>query len=92
LSESQKQAVQRFVGVLIAEAITIALAVLQSADLRALIIEFGGEGSLITTGLLALLPPIIAAVSKLAAGPTQKASVTEGRRGLARGERPGIFG
>lgn len=100
MTDAQKQALQRFGATLIAEIVTLGVAMLQSPELRELIIGLLGEGSLVTTLVLALLPAIVLAVGKLAAGPTQKApdvADTDAPRSTRRrrtvtAEPPGLFG
>lgn len=93
MNETQKQAVQRFVGFLIAEAITIVVALLASPELRTLITDLAGEGSLIATLILAILPPLIGALGKLQAGPTEKVTEARGRGAdAAVSDGPGLFG
>lgn len=100
MTDTQKQAVQRFVAILIAEVATLIVAALSSPELVNLISVWAGEGSLTTTLILALLPPLIAAIAKWAAGPTQKVTessdpeIRSGRRErrITTGEPPGLFG
>lgn len=97
MNDTQSQAVARFVAVLIATLASGAAALLASPELRDVILGFGGgDGSLVTALILALLPPIIAAVGKYAAGPTEKApdAPAAGARGRAvtEGRSPGLFG
>jgi len=96
MTEAQKQATQRFVAALIAELVTLAVAALSSPELVQLIAVWAGEGSVVTTLLLTLLPPLALALGKLAAGPTVKtpasADDVRGGRGVTTGESPGLFG
>jgi hypothetical protein len=99
LTDGQKQALQRFIAALIAEVIALVIAVLQSPDLAAIVTAFAGEGSLLTTLILALVGPLILALGKLRSGPTQKTleSIDEARGETRRerrvtGEPPGLFG
>lgn len=94
MSEGQKQALQRFFGFLIAEVITFVIAILSNPKVAELVTDLAGEGSLVATLMLALLPPIIGALGKLKAGPTEKATAIRGR---GAGEEsvtngPGLFG
>jgi hypothetical protein len=93
MSETQKQAIQRFVGFLIAEVLTLVVGLLSSDQIRALITDLAGEGSLIATLMLAILPPLIGAIGKLMSGPTEKVSTAKGRGvDSTVNEGPGLFG
>lgn len=94
MGDSQKQALQRFFAFLIAEVITFVVAILSSPKVAELVTDLAGEGSLVATLILALLPPIIGALGKLQAGPTVKATEAHGRGadGEVAGESPGLFG
>src|SRR5687767_9305140 len=99
MTDTQKQAAQRFLATLIAEVVTLIVGALSNPELAQVIVAFTGEGSLLTTLILALLPPLVLALGKLQAGPTEKAveSDMETTRGGARrrrvvGEGPGLFG
>jgi hypothetical protein len=92
VSETQKQAIQRFFGFLIAEVITLVIGILASPELGQVVIDLAGEGSLVATLILALLPPLIGALGKLQAGPTEKVANVRGRAADGRFNRPGLFG
>lgn len=98
MSDTQKQALQRFVAGLIAAVIGIAIAALQSPDFGDLVGKFFGGDALVTGLILAAIPPIVLALGKLASGATQKASpVGGGVRGgkgerVVEGAQPGLFG
>jgi len=97
MTEAQKQALQRFLAVLIVQVVGLATAALSAPEFMDAIAAWTGEGSWITLLIASVLPPFLAALAKLAAGPTQKAPLNEGdaARGRARtrtGEAPGLFG
>lgn len=95
MSDTQKQALQRFLAALIASVIGIAIAALQSPDFAALVGQFFGGDALLTGLILAAIPPIVMFLGKLQAGATQKAPEAQVRGG--KNERvaensPGLFG
>lgn len=95
MSDTQKQALMRFGGALIASVIGVVIAALQSPDFAALVGQFLGGDALLTGLILAAVPPIVLALGKLAAGATEKVPpAPEGVRGgkVRTGESPGLFG
>lgn len=100
MSDTQKQALMRFVSGLIAAVIGIAIAALQSPEFSALVGTFFSGSGLLTGLILAAIPPIVLFLGKLQAGATQKAPTVGGdvRGGKAKSERvvegesPGLFG
>lgn len=95
MNDRQAQAVQRFVAVLIATLASGAAALLASPELREIILSFAGDnGGLVSALIFALLPPIIAAIGKYAAGPTAKVDTAPGVRGrtVTGPIKPGLFG
>lgn len=97
--ERRSQAFQRFVAVAIATAASAVAGLLGSPELRDLVLDSGLPATLAAI-LLAALPPIITAVLKYAAGPTEKIGpVSTSVRGRtsssaveATGQGPGLFG
>lgn len=99
MSDTQKQALQRFVAGLVAAVIGIVIAALQSPDFSDLVGRFFGGDALLTGLILAAVPPIVLFLGKLASGATQKApqigdsSVRGGKaERIVEGEQPGLFG
>jgi hypothetical protein len=95
MSDTQKQALTRFLGALIAEVIGLAIAALSSPDFAALVGTFFGGDALLTGIILALVPPIVLFLGKLQAGATEKVpDAPEGVRGtnVPKGSEPGLFG
>ena len=94
MNDAQKQALQRFVAVLIAEVATLVVAALSSPQLVELISVWAGKGSVLTTLILTLLPPFALAIAKLASGATEKPEpVGDNVRGvrIAKAREPGLF-
>lgn len=98
MSDTQKQALLRFVGGLIATIIGVAAAALSSPDFAQLVGTFFGGDNLIAGLILAAVPPIVLYLGKLQAGATQKAPTVGGtvrgakREKIVEGEQPGLFG
>jgi hypothetical protein len=94
MSDTQKQALMRFVAGLIASVIGIAIAALQSPEFGALVGQFFGGDALVTGLILAAIPPIVLFLGKLQAGATQQTpTLPDGVRGAApKGSEPGLFG
>jgi hypothetical protein len=94
MSDTQKQALQRFIAGLIASLIAIAVAALQSQEFRDLVVGFFGGDGILTGLILAAIGPIVLWIGKLRAGPTAKvADLPDGVRGATpKGSEPGLFG
>lgn len=98
MSDTQKQAIQKFGAGLIAVIIAYVMATLQSPDFGAFIGSIFGGDNLFTGIILAAVPPLVLYLGKLAAGATVKAPLVGGetrgakRERVATGEQPGLFG
>lgn len=98
MSDTQKQALMRFVSGLIAEVIALAIAALQNPDFAALVGTFFSGDGLLSGIILSLVAPIVLFLGKLQAGATEKAEEVGGdiRGGkgekVVTGKQPGLFG
>lgn len=98
MSDTQKQALQRFLAVLIVQVVALVTAALSSPEFMAAIAAWAGEGSWLTLLIAAILPPLLAAIGKLAAGPTVKApepaddTMAARKRRVPDSREPGLFG